>query len=164
MLTAEALADGQVSDMLLGETRQLVQSLISDDAGWSEYSLIAWALHKEMGQSYPLDFVMMWAIPSVIEAGLASSEEVIAALDCIFGPLPFRSSPPLSRFMLDWNDGTVVKLANTIYDDRAFDRLPILADALQDAGCQDADILGHCRHADVHVRGCWVVDLLTGRK
>ena len=65
---------------------------------------------------------------------------------------------------LAWNDGTVVKLAQAIYDDRAFDRLPILADALEDAGCQDADILGHCRQQGaVHVRGCWVVDLLTGR-
>ena len=51
----------------------------------------------------------------------------------------------------------------SIYDDRAFDRLPILADALEDAGCADAAILSHCRGPGEHVRGCWVVDLLLGK-
>ncbi len=62
-----------------------------------------------------------------------------------------------------WNGGTVVKLAQAIYDERAFDRLPILADALEEAGCDIADILGHCRGPGPHVRGCWVVDLLLGK-
>jgi hypothetical protein len=63
-----------------------------------------------------------------------------------------------------WTTSTVTALAQAIYDDRAFDRLPILADALEDAGCTDADILAHCRGGGEHVRGCWVVDLLTGRE
>ncbi len=62
-----------------------------------------------------------------------------------------------------WHDGAVVKLAISIYTDRAFDRLPILADALEDAGCDNADILAHCRQPGEHVRGCWVVDLLLGK-
>jgi hypothetical protein len=62
-----------------------------------------------------------------------------------------------------WLTPTVVSLAEGIYAERAFDRLTILADALQDAGCEDADILAHCRSGGPHVRGCWVVDLLTGR-
>ena len=61
---------------------------------------------------------------------------------------------------LSSKDGTVPKLAQAIYDDRAFDRRPILADALEDAGCADAYILSHCRGQGPHVRGCWVVDLL----
>jgi hypothetical protein len=65
---------------------------------------------------------------------------------------------------LAWNDGTVVKLAHSINEDCAFDLLPILADALEDAGCHDADILGHCRGSCLHVRGCWVVDLLLGKE
>jgi hypothetical protein len=64
---------------------------------------------------------------------------------------------------LAWNDCTVVKLAQGIYDDRAFDRLHILADALEDAGCTNSDIVCHCRHPGPHVRGCWVVDLLLGK-
>jgi hypothetical protein len=65
---------------------------------------------------------------------------------------------------LTWNDGTVVKLAEAIYNGRAFDRLPILADALEEAGCQDAEILTHCRQQGNHVRGCWLIDLLTNKE
>ncbi len=64
---------------------------------------------------------------------------------------------------LAWNDAAIPKMAQAIYDDRAFDRLPILADALEDAGCDDPDILAHCRSGGEHVRGCWVVDLLLGK-
>jgi hypothetical protein len=63
-----------------------------------------------------------------------------------------------------WRTSTVTALAQAIYEDRAFDRLPILADALEDAGCTDADILGHCRGGGEHVRGCWVVDLVLGKE
>ena len=62
-----------------------------------------------------------------------------------------------------WLTSTVVALAGGIYEERAFDRLPILADALMDAGCDHADVLPHCRAAGPHVRGCWVVDLLLGK-
>jgi hypothetical protein len=61
------------------------------------------------------------------------------------------------------SSGTIVNLAKAIYDERAFDRMPILADALEDAGCTDQDVLLHCRSGGDHVRGCWVVDLLTGK-
>jgi hypothetical protein len=66
-------------------------------------------------------------------------------------------------FVLAWNDGTVVKLAQGIYYDQAFDRLPILADALEESGCTNADILNRCRQPGEHVRGCWVVDLILGK-
>jgi hypothetical protein len=62
-----------------------------------------------------------------------------------------------------WNGHTVPKLAQAIYETRAFERLPILADALEEAGCTDAAILGHCRGPGPHVRGCWVLDLLLGK-
>jgi hypothetical protein len=55
------------------------------------------------------------------------------------------------------------KVGESIYADRAFDRLPILADALEEAGCTDADILAHCRGPGPHARGCWVVDLILGK-
>ena len=61
-----------------------------------------------------------------------------------------------------WRTGTVRALARGLYRDRAFDRLPILADALQDAGCDDEAVLTHCREATTHARGCWVVDLALG--
>jgi len=79
----------------------------------------------------------------------------------IFGN-PFRPSR-IDRSWLDWNGGIVVRLAQAIYDERAFDRLPVLADALEDAGCNDEDIVSHLRGAGPHVRGCWPVDLLLGK-
>jgi hypothetical protein len=62
-----------------------------------------------------------------------------------------------------WLTSTVVALARGIYEERAFDRMPILADALQDAGCDNEDVLDHCRGPGPHVRGCWVVDMLLGK-
>jgi hypothetical protein len=62
-----------------------------------------------------------------------------------------------------WLTSTVVSLATGIYEERAFDRLPVLADALQDAGCENQTVLDHCRGPGEHVRGCWVIDLLLGK-
>jgi hypothetical protein len=58
----------------------------------------------------------------------------------------------------------VTRIAQAVHEDRAFDRLPILADALEDAGCTDATILDHCRGPAAHVRGRWVLDLLLGKR
>jgi hypothetical protein len=96
------------------------------------------------------------------EAEAADSAEATVQADLlrdIFGN-PFR---PVSLEEA-WLTSDVLALAHGIYDDRAFDRMPILADALQDAGCTNDDILSHCRDANqVHVRGCWVVDLVLGK-
>jgi hypothetical protein len=74
---------------------------------------------------------------------------------------PFR---PIT-FEPSWRTSDVMLLAQGIYAERAFDRIPILADALQDAGCTSDDILGHCRDTSLkHVRGCWVVDLVLGKE
>jgi hypothetical protein len=80
----------------------------------------------------------------------------------IFGR-PFRPAPPLPPAVLAWNDGTVRRIAEGVYDERDFDRLPVLHDALLDAGCDDEDMLAHCRSAGPHVRGCWVIDLILGK-
>lgn len=77
----------------------------------------------------------------------------------IFGPLPFRDI----AINPSWLTSDVQLLARGIYDDKAFDRMPILADALQDAGCDNEYILSHCRTEQTHVRGCWVIDLLLGK-
>jgi hypothetical protein len=62
-----------------------------------------------------------------------------------------------------WQTPVAVALAQTIYDERRFSDLPILADALEEAGCDNADILAHCRGPGPHARGCWAVDLLLGK-
>ncbi|HET6574544.1 MAG TPA: hypothetical protein VFG68_13130 [Fimbriiglobus sp.] len=69
-----------------------------------------------------------------------------------------------ARFKQEWRTSTAVPLAQAIYDSRAFDRLPILADALEEAGCEDPGVLGHCRGPGPHMRGCWVVDLVLGKQ
>jgi hypothetical protein len=78
---------------------------------------------------------------------------------CIFGN-PFR---PVS-FCEEWRTDTAVALARQMYESREFGAMPILADALQDAGCDNEDILSHCRGDGPHVRGCWVVDLVLGKE
>jgi hypothetical protein len=65
-----------------------------------------------------------------------------------------------SMFHASWRTATVLTLANQMYASRDFSAMPILADALQDAGCDNDDILSHCRTEKEHVRGCWVVDLV----
>jgi hypothetical protein len=82
-------------------------------------------------------------------------------LRCTFGN-PFHLVT-LDRAWLSDN-AAIPKLARTIYDNRAFDRLPLLADALMAAGCTNEDILSHCRSGEEHVRGCWVVDLVLGKQ
>jgi hypothetical protein len=75
---------------------------------------------------------------------------------------PFRPVT-IDPSWLTWNGGTVPKLAQAIYEERRFGDLPILADALEEAGCSEPTILAHCRSEGPHVRGCWVVDLLLGK-
>jgi hypothetical protein len=92
--------------------------------------------------------------------GLGKEDVPLAALvRDIFGN-PFR---PVT-FSPDWRTSTAIALAKGMYDSRDFAAMPILADALQDAGCDNDDVLNHCRDANgVHVRGCWVVDLVLGK-
>ncbi|WP_246523659.1 hypothetical protein [Gemmata palustris] len=73
---------------------------------------------------------------------------------------PFR--PAL--FYRDWQTDTAVSLARQMYESRNFSALPILADALQDAGCDDENALAHCRGEGPHFRGCWVLDLVLGKE
>jgi hypothetical protein len=83
----------------------------------------------------------------------------VAWLRDIFGN-PFR---PVA-FEPAWRSDTAVSLAMGMYESRDFGPMPILADALQDAGCEHVDILTHCRDPNgTHVRGCWVVDLVLGK-
>jgi hypothetical protein len=72
----------------------------------------------------------------------------------ITGPVPFSPA---------WRTSSAVALAGQIYDSRDFSEMPILADALEEAGCDSEQLLGHCRGSGPHVRGCWVVDQLLGK-
>jgi len=69
----------------------------------------------------------------------------------------------IGKDALAWNDGLVRKIAQTIYDEQRFEDMPILCDALEEAGCSNADILTHGRGPGPHARGCWLLDLLLGK-
>jgi len=80
-------------------------------------------------------------------------------------------SPRLPAAVLAWNDCTIPRIAEVIYDERHLpegtldtSRLAILADALLDAGCEDEEFIAHCRSSAVHVRGCWALDLILGKE
>jgi hypothetical protein len=75
---------------------------------------------------------------------------------------PFRPPPTLPDGLPGPKQGTVAKLARAIYDEHRFADLAVLADALEEAGCTDAEVLAHCRSGGEHARGCWLVDLLLG--
>jgi hypothetical protein len=87
------------------------------------------------------------------------------------GGHPTRPSEPTGDEVLPspicspgWLTDTVLALARQMYASREFSAMPILADALQDAGCEEEQILNHCRGPGPHVRGCWVVDSVLGKE
>jgi hypothetical protein len=144
-LVASCAADTAVATMNTDPT--LAARYASSFASFA----VGWGLMHAAGRS-PSE-----RLPPEVTAG--EREQQARLLRNIFGN-PFR---PVSTDP-GWLTSTVVALARGIYDDRAFDRLPILADALQDAGCEHPDVLDHCRGSGPHVRGCWVVDLLLGKQ
>jgi hypothetical protein len=108
------------------------------------------------GTCSPDPFGSGWWTDSISVVDSASGEWL---LRCVFNK-PFL--PPV-MFDSDWTTPTVASLAEAIYSERAFDRMPILGDALEEAGCNNVDILSHCRSDKPHIRGCWVVDLVLGK-
>ncbi len=109
--------------------------------------------------------------PAAQNAATSTEDQAQACLlRDVFGPLPFRRVV-LDGAVLTWNAGTVVKLARSAYDERLLPtghldpaRLAVLADALEEAGCTDGEILSHLRGPGPHVRGCWPLDLIVGEK
>jgi hypothetical protein len=106
---------------------------------------------------------------SVLQQEVAAQAQLIrdifgnpSRLHALFGA-PFRPLT-IDPAWLKWNNGAVVRLAEAIYEDRQFQNLPILANALEEAGCSEEALLTHCRGSGPHVRGCWALDLLLGRE
>jgi hypothetical protein len=142
-----------------------------DGAAWAAARAIAWHAvgdGKDQNQRYVHAPGWGWLeapprLPHEDPRGVTAGEnERRAQCHCfrdIFGN-PFAEQPTLERSWLRWNDGTIPKLAEGIYRDRAFEQTPVLADALEDAGCTNADILTHCRSGGDHVRGCWLIDAI----
>jgi len=143
-LVKQHIAEGRPQDQEKSHFR-----LAAHAAGWVAHKQVRDAAEKGAGN-------LQW-----IKTGQDQDRLICEWLRDLFGN-PFRLVSIDPR-CVRWSDGTVVKLAQAVYEERAFDRLPILADALEEAGCTNQDIFGHCRSGGEHVRGCWVVDLLLGK-
>jgi hypothetical protein len=165
---AEEYADGLVGSNVLKKARTATERLTKFES--MNRLRIAASQLCALEISYSVSSVLellfdharegKWLPPFLPSSRMSFSSSLLRE---ITGTLPFKSVS-LEPDWLAWNDRTIPKLAQAIYDDRAFDRLAILADALEDAGCTDAAILAHCRQPGTHVRGCWVVDLLLGKE
>jgi hypothetical protein len=163
---AERFADGQAGQDELAAAANGVLTLLQAESvrGHRQGPQVTaayaamWACCKTLGP--PLDNLIRTSRRDDAAEPL-SSGPLCDILRDIYGN-PFRRVA-VERRWLTWSGGTIPQMAQAIYDERAYDRLPPLADALEDAGCADVDILDHCRGSGPHVRGCWVLDLLRGQ-
>jgi hypothetical protein len=156
---AEQFADGLVSEQACIDCRDAAYDPYAEsDLGYQPAS--SSAVYSAAGPREHFIDGVVYVVRScrLLFPSRTESEMQANLLRDIFGN-PFRPVTVNSA----WRTTSVTALAQSIYDDRAFDRMPILADALEDAGCDNADILGHCRGGGEHVRGCWVVDLVLGK-
>jgi hypothetical protein len=103
-----------------------------------------------------------WLAVTYGAARRAEEGQQCGLLRDIFGPLPFREVH-LDPLWLVRNDSVVQRLAEGIYAERQFGDVGVLADALEEAGCMDQEVLAHLRSPGAHARGCWVVDLILGK-
>jgi hypothetical protein len=161
----EALADGTMSHAAaLGTVQRALSDLCHSQ---SPDGFMGGPLHVLIARSTLED---PWAAAQgyawlVSDAQASGRRELALAaqcdlLRCLFGN-PFRPVP-LQPEWLERNGGAAHHLAQVIDSEQRFAELPVLADALEEAGCALTDVLSHCRQG-VHARGCWVLDLLLGR-
>jgi hypothetical protein len=159
---AERLADGLVNEEERKVALQAVQYAFRDanpPTGSELEDAILSARYTLIGSAL-VGFAAANRAASCLGGGKEREQAAQAdLLRDIFGN-PFR---PIS-FDPSWRTSTVHALARQMYESRDFGAMPILADALQDAGCENEDVLNHCRGPGPHVRGCWVVDLLLGKE
>jgi hypothetical protein len=144
---AERYADGKASKT------QLYRTFLAAHAAWTDVrrgeTAVARIACDSARRPLTAASVRWWRVP----------DSAVILRDILNNP--FRPVK-IDKAWLKWNKAAVVSLARAVYEDRAFDQLPILADALEDAGCSDDNILSHCREPGWHARGCWLLDAVLG--
>jgi hypothetical protein len=188
VITAEAFADGELGEeRLRGAEAELFGRITAIEEQWRASrgreraallpTYAAWALAYQVVRAeapkaayYASSNAYLHAA-EILNPGAAHHDRAFGrgqaaveqrqadALRDIFGPTLFRAIGLDSR----WLTSTVLDLAKFIYREKSFGRLPILADVLMEAGCDDETLLGHCQGGRPHVRGCWLVDLILGK-
>lgn len=165
---AEKFADGLIAKTTLARTRAPATAAAharkgrTPKRGYSLESSVQIIMNLGRDDVFvATTFRLLDAAPDLKLCTQKESEAAqVALLRDIMGN-PFRKV----GFSKEWRTDTAVALAKQMYDSREFSAMPILADALQDAGCNNDDVLNHCREANArHVRGCWVVDLVLGKE
>jgi hypothetical protein len=160
---AEAVARG-------GDSTEAARAIAFDTLGRADDPTVAaitawWQRPRwEARHRWNADEARVVDAPDFVAAHAAERAVQAVLLRDIFGN-PFVAPSRIDAAWFAWNQGTVRRLAQSIHAERAFDRMGILADALEESGCQDQDILRHCREqGGVHVCGCWVLDLLLNKE
>jgi hypothetical protein len=155
---------------------RIIELYADGGTGWNELSSVRKALKELVRQAMQRNMAVGAGALQSVEAAAHPSAGTAAewALRHVVGESGARFvrdlfGNPFREFRIDpawltFNDNTIDRLAQAIYDEHAFEDLPILADALEDAGCTDTTILDHCRGPGPHVRGCWVVDHLLRKE
>jgi hypothetical protein len=160
---AERFADGLETKEGLAGVRAAIAPLAADSGPYGASPLetrvavdMAIAATDPRAYSAAVAMTTTTAPLAGIQPRAAAEAGICRLLRCVFGN-PFRPVRVPARALAQ-----AAALARSIRDDRAFDLLPALADALESAGCDDAQVLAHCRGPDPHAIGCWVVDLVLG--
>jgi hypothetical protein len=177
---AERFADGQATDQELREARDIADTSSCEEDGLHQQAELERCLRRSPEDEEPflreLDHyrdrlhAAMLAHTSTFPDEWLNRRELPSGglwkntaglVRCLFGN-PSRSLT-IDSAWLSWHNGLLVLMARQIYDSRDFRDMPVLADALEEAGCTNPDILDHCRSGGEHVRGCWVIDALLGK-
>jgi hypothetical protein len=174
---AEQYADGEVGDKRRSTTRTLIERPMGLDSQMERMAVQAATLanNKAMGRG-----LIFLGVGTVFGFAARQARGIIDTRPCRVEDLPaYQHEQAVEAELLrdtfgnpfrpvvfspSWLTDTAVALARQMYESRDFSAMPILADALQDAGCASAEILDHCRGPGPHVRGCWVVDLVLGKE
>jgi hypothetical protein len=164
---AERYADGEATTKERANAREAARAFANDPA---HYADPAWfpssaAAHVCEHRAWSAAGNASWYAARYSGREDEDAERAAQAdlLRDLFDSLPFRLVT-LDLSWLTWHGGLLVSMARQMYESRDFVDMPVLADALEEAGCSDQKILSHCRQqGQVHVRGCWVIDLLLGK-
>ena len=158
----EAFADGRADSNALRGASDAARGIAGDADGSEQDAADAAASCAEADIRTHVFPVSVCAAKAVWVNGHDRTAELTAQAELLRDIFrnPFR---PIA-LSPSWRTDTAVVLAQQMYESREFSPMPNLADALQDAGCDSADILDHCRGPGPHVRGCWVVDLVLGKE
>jgi hypothetical protein len=176
---AERSADGETDDETLAGAEQVAAQATMDEgfflmpaAAAAACAAVASAdealrtVFQAYRQKAIRDAVYNCALPreEAEAAATATAEENGIQCDLLYEVFgnPFRPVI-LDRRVTLWNDGCVVRLARHIYEERRWSELPILGDALADAGCASEELFAHLYQGCDHVRGCWALDVVLGR-